>query len=52
MAYIGDGWSDRCAALVAAHVFARRTLARYLDGEGVAYTPFDDFIEIRASLGL
>jgi 2-hydroxy-3-keto-5-methylthiopentenyl-1-phosphate phosphatase len=50
--YVGDGYSDRCAALDAERVFARRTLARYLDGEGMAYTPFDDFVEIRSALGL
>jgi 2-hydroxy-3-keto-5-methylthiopentenyl-1-phosphate phosphatase len=50
--YVGDGYCDRCAALDASRVFARRTLARYLDGEGVGYTHFDDFVEIRAALGL
>jgi HAD superfamily phosphoserine phosphatase-like hydrolase len=50
--YVGDGYSDRCAALDAERVFARRTLARYLDGEGVTYTPFEDFVEIRAALGV
>ena len=50
--YVGDGYSDRCAALDADRVFARRTLAAYLDGEGVAYEPFDDFVEVREALGL
>ena len=50
--YVGDGWSDRCAALDAQRVFARRGLARFLDRSGVAYEPFDDFVEIRTALGL
>ena len=39
--YVGDGYSDRCAALAADRVFARDGLARYLDREGVAYEPFE-----------
>jgi 2-hydroxy-3-keto-5-methylthiopentenyl-1-phosphate phosphatase len=29
--YVGDGYSDRCAALAASRIFARDGLARYLD---------------------
>jgi 2-hydroxy-3-keto-5-methylthiopentenyl-1-phosphate phosphatase len=50
--YVGDGYSDRCAALAADRVFARRELADYLDADGVAYEPFEDFTGIRAALGL
>ena len=50
--YVGDGYSDRCAALAAERVFARRGLARDLEAEGVAYEPFDDFVSVRAALGL
>ena len=50
--YVGDGYSDRCAALDADRVFARRTLAAYLDDEGVGYQPFDDFVQVREALGL
>jgi 2-hydroxy-3-keto-5-methylthiopentenyl-1-phosphate phosphatase len=50
--YIGDGYSDRCASLAADRVFARRELARYLDGDGVPYEPFADFVSVRAALGL
>jgi 2-hydroxy-3-keto-5-methylthiopentenyl-1-phosphate phosphatase len=50
--YVGDGYSDRCAALDADRVFARRELARDLAAEGVAYEPFDDFVSVRAALGL
>jgi HAD superfamily phosphoserine phosphatase-like hydrolase len=48
--YVGDGWSDRCAALAADLVFARAGLARYLDDEGVAYRPFEDFDDVREGL--
>ncbi len=48
--YVGDGYSDRCAAEVADRVFARRSLARYLDERGVAYEPFEDFHEIDRAL--
>ena len=47
VAYVGDGYSDRCAAQAADVRFARRTLASYLDREGVDYTPFDDFTSVR-----
>jgi 2-hydroxy-3-keto-5-methylthiopentenyl-1-phosphate phosphatase len=48
--YVGDGFSDRCAALAADRVFATKGLARYLDEEGVPYEPFDDFFAIVRSL--
>jgi HAD superfamily phosphoserine phosphatase-like hydrolase len=48
--YVGDGWSDRCAALAADRRFARESLARYLDGEQVEYVRFDDFDVIREEL--
>jgi 2-hydroxy-3-keto-5-methylthiopentenyl-1-phosphate phosphatase len=49
--YVGDGMSDRCAALAADRVFATRGLARYLDERGVPYESFDDFYGIAAALG-
>jgi 2-hydroxy-3-keto-5-methylthiopentenyl-1-phosphate phosphatase len=48
--YIGDGYSDRCAAEASDRVFATRGLARYLDERGVPYERFDDFHEIAARL--
>jgi 2-hydroxy-3-keto-5-methylthiopentenyl-1-phosphate phosphatase len=48
--YVGDGFSDRCAALAADHVFATGSLARYLEAEGVAYTPFDDLHTVADAL--
>jgi 2,3-diketo-5-methylthio-1-phosphopentane phosphatase len=50
LAYVGDGWSDRCAALAADLVFARASLARYLSDEGVAFQPFEDFDDVRTGL--
>lgn len=44
--YVGDGYSDRCAAEDADLVFARRGLAAYLTERGVPFEPFDDFFQI------
>jgi 2-hydroxy-3-keto-5-methylthiopentenyl-1-phosphate phosphatase len=48
--YVGDGISDRCGAEASDLVFARRSLARYLDEQGIAYRPFDDFYEVAAGI--
>ena len=50
LVYVGDGYSDHCAALAAERIFARDGLARYLDQEGVAYAPFVDFAQLGAEL--
>ncbi len=50
VAYIGDGWSDRCASLFAERRFARAGLARYLDREQAEYTRFDGFDEIQEAM--
>lgn len=49
-AYVGDGYSDRCAALAAERIFARAGLARHLDELGVAYEPFEDLDEVATLL--
>jgi len=49
--YVGDGYSDRCAALAASRVFARDGLAAYLDEHGVDYTPFQDLRDVARGLG-
>jgi len=49
--YVGDGYSDHCAARAASRVFARAGLAAYLDSAGVAYTPFEDLHDVSAGLG-
>ena len=48
--FVGDGYSDRCAALAAERVFARDGLARYLDGQGVPYEPFETLHDVAAAL--
>jgi 2-hydroxy-3-keto-5-methylthiopentenyl-1-phosphate phosphatase len=48
--YVGDGYSDRCAALAADRIFARDSLARHLDGLGVAYERFDDLGDVATLL--
>jgi HAD superfamily phosphoserine phosphatase-like hydrolase len=50
--YIGDGYSDHCAAMAADRVFARRGLARYLLRAGVPFEPFEDFVDVRAAMAL
>ena len=48
--YVGDGYSDCCAALAADRVFARDGLAAYLDRRRVGYEPFEDFVQLAAAL--
>jgi 2-hydroxy-3-keto-5-methylthiopentenyl-1-phosphate phosphatase len=48
--YVGDGYSDRCAALAARRVFATESLARYLTARGIPYQPFDDLHDVLDAL--
>jgi 2-hydroxy-3-keto-5-methylthiopentenyl-1-phosphate phosphatase len=48
--YVGDGYSDRCAALAADRVFATSGLARYLAEHGVPFEPFSDFYALSRAL--
>jgi 2-hydroxy-3-keto-5-methylthiopentenyl-1-phosphate phosphatase len=48
--YVGDGYSDRCAALGAARVFARDGLSTYLERRGVVYVPFTTLHDVAAAL--
>jgi 2-hydroxy-3-keto-5-methylthiopentenyl-1-phosphate phosphatase len=50
VAYVGDGFSDRCVAEAAARVFARDGLATYLDRKGLPFEPFDDFYDVAEAL--
>ncbi len=50
LAYAGDGYSDRCAALAADRVFARDGLADWLSGKGVPFEPLDGLYELAATL--
>jgi 2-hydroxy-3-keto-5-methylthiopentenyl-1-phosphate phosphatase len=47
---VGDGYSDRCAALAADRVFARDGLAAYLEERGVDFEPFVGFPELARAL--
>jgi 2,3-diketo-5-methylthio-1-phosphopentane phosphatase len=48
--YVGDGYSDRCAAEAADRVFAIRGLARYLARKGVPFESFSDFFDVASAL--
>ncbi len=48
--YIGDGISDRCAALAADRIFAIKGLAAYLEQKGVPFEPFADFHDVARAL--
>ncbi len=48
--YVGDGYSDRCAALAADRIFATKGLAAYLSERGVRFEPFDDFFSVANAL--
>jgi 2-hydroxy-3-keto-5-methylthiopentenyl-1-phosphate phosphatase len=50
LVYVGDGYTDRCAALAADRVFARRELAAYLEELGLPYEPFDTLDDVVAAL--
>lgn len=49
--FVGDGFSDRCGAESADRVFARDSLASYLDKHGHAYEAWDDFTDVMQMLG-
>ena len=50
LVYVGDGSSDRCAALACDRVFARDFLARFLAGEGTPFEPFETLHDVVAAL--
>jgi 2-hydroxy-3-keto-5-methylthiopentenyl-1-phosphate phosphatase len=50
LVYVGDGWSDQCAARAADRVFARRALAEYFDQHGLPYERFETFDDVAAAL--
>jgi 2-hydroxy-3-keto-5-methylthiopentenyl-1-phosphate phosphatase len=50
LVYVGDGHSDRCAALAADRVFARRALADYLASRNLPFEPFETFDDVAAAL--
>jgi 2-hydroxy-3-keto-5-methylthiopentenyl-1-phosphate phosphatase len=50
LVFVGDGYSDRCAALAADRVFARDGLARYLRDRDVRFERFTGFPELSRAL--
>lgn len=50
VAFVGDGVSDRFAALYSDLVFAKGSLPRYCDEYGVRYTSWRDFDDVRRAL--
>ena len=50
LVYVGDGISDRCAALAADRVFARAWLAGYLRATAADYEPFESLDDVAAAL--
>jgi len=48
--YVGDGYSDRCAAEAADRVFAIGGLARHLKAKSLPYERFDDFFDLADAL--
>ena len=50
LVYVGDGYSDRCAAESADLVFARRGLAGYLEERGISFERFEDFHSVARRL--
>jgi 2-hydroxy-3-keto-5-methylthiopentenyl-1-phosphate phosphatase len=50
VAFVGDGVSDRFAALYSDVVFAKGSLTRYCDEHGVAYLHWHDFDDVRRIL--
>jgi 2-hydroxy-3-keto-5-methylthiopentenyl-1-phosphate phosphatase len=50
VAFVGDGVSDRFAALYSDVVFAKGSLTRYCDEHGVAYLDWLDFDDVRRTL--
>ncbi len=50
--YVGDGYSDRCAALASDRVFATAGLARYLSEQAKPFEPFTDFHALSEALAV
>lgn len=44
--YIGDGWSDTCAAGYCDIIFAKKSLAKYCEKNGLPYYPFKTFEDV------
>ena len=45
--YIGDGYSDTCAAEHCDFIFAKKSLLKYCEENGLPYFPFSDFGDVK-----
>ncbi len=45
--YIGDGWSDTCAAEHCDFIFAKKSLLKYCVQNGLPYYPFETFKDVQ-----
>ncbi len=50
--YVGDGYSDFCAAPRADRVFAKGTLAAHLTDRGIPFEPFTTLLDVARALAL
>ena len=50
LVYVGDGWSDQCAARAADRVFARGALAEYFEAHGLPFERFETFDDLAAAV--
>ena len=50
--FVGDGFSDRCGADIADQIFARDSLATWLDRRGIAWKLWGDFHDVARELRL
>ena len=45
--YIGDGYSDKCAAEHSDYIFAKKSLLKYCEQNGLPYFQFKDFEDVK-----
>jgi 2,3-diketo-5-methylthio-1-phosphopentane phosphatase len=45
--YIGDGWSDTCAAEHCDFIFAKKSLLKFCEQNGLPFFPFKDFSDVK-----
>ncbi|PID59798.1 MAG: 2-hydroxy-3-keto-5-methylthiopentenyl-1-phosphate phosphatase [Ignavibacteriae bacterium] len=44
--YIGDGWSDTCAAQYCDYIFAKKSLLKFCEQNSIPYYPFNNFYDV------
>ena len=49
--YIGDGYSDTCAAQYCDYIFAKRSLLKYCEKNRIPYYPFNNFSDVKKIVG-